>query len=76
MATLALVAVSVPLALISGGMVGLLANEFPRFKKTIQTIRMMVWRNLMVITVAWSGRSSCRVATINPIRMICHLMTF
>ena len=38
MATLALVAVSVPLALLSGGLIGILANEFPRFKSAIQTV--------------------------------------
>ncbi|MEO3416735.1 ABC transporter permease subunit [Roseovarius sp. CAU 1744] len=38
MATLALVAVSVPLALVMGGAIGLLANEFPRFKSAIQTV--------------------------------------
>ena len=38
MATLALVAVSVPLALFTGGVIGVLANEFPRFKNAIQTI--------------------------------------
>ena len=38
MATLALVAVSVPLALISGALIGILANEFPRFKGVIQTV--------------------------------------
>ncbi len=38
MATLALVAVSVPLALLMGGAIGLLANEFPRFKSAIQTV--------------------------------------
>lgn len=38
MATLALVAVSVPLALVSGGLIGILANEFPRFKSAIQTV--------------------------------------
>ena len=38
MATLALVAVSVPLALVLGGGTGILANEFPRFKNAIQTM--------------------------------------
>ncbi len=38
MATLALVAVSVPLALVTGGLIGILANEFPRFKNAIQTV--------------------------------------
>ena len=38
MATLSLVAVSVPLALVAGGAVGILANEFPRAKSAIQTV--------------------------------------
>lgn len=38
MATLALVAVSVPLALILGGATGIAANEFPRLKNAIQTV--------------------------------------
>ncbi len=38
MNTLALVAVSVPLALLSGGGVALLANEFPRTRGAIQTV--------------------------------------
>ncbi|MFD1156929.1 ABC transporter permease [Roseovarius aestuarii] len=38
MATLALVAVSVPLALFMGAAIGILANEFPRFKSAIQTV--------------------------------------
>ena len=38
MNTLSLVAVSVPLALVTGGTVGILANEFPRLKNAIQTI--------------------------------------
>ncbi len=38
MSTLSLVAVSVPLALLMGGSIGILANEFPRAKGTIQTI--------------------------------------
>ena len=38
MATLALVAVSVPLALLIGGSIGILANEFPRFKSAIQSV--------------------------------------
>lgn len=38
MATLALVAVSVPLALFTGAAIGILANEFPRFKNAIQTV--------------------------------------
>ncbi|MCY4209399.1 MAG: ABC transporter permease subunit [Roseovarius sp.] len=38
MNTLALVAVSVPLALILGGAIGILANEFPRVKSTLQVI--------------------------------------
>lgn len=38
MNTLSLVAVSVPLALFMGGAVGILANEFPRFKNAIQTV--------------------------------------
>ncbi|MCV6586277.1 MAG: glycine/betaine ABC transporter permease, partial [Marinibacterium sp.] len=38
MATLSLVAVSVPLALLLGGGIGILANEVPRVKNTLQTI--------------------------------------
>lgn len=38
MNTLALVAVSVPLALIAGGAIGILANEFPRLKPPIQAV--------------------------------------
>ena len=38
MNTLALVAVSVPLALIVGGCIGVLANEFPRIKAAVQTV--------------------------------------
>ena len=38
MATLALVAVSVPLALVTGMGIGILANEFPRFKGAIQGV--------------------------------------
>jgi len=38
MATLALVAVSVPLALTLGGVTGILANELPGFKGAIQTL--------------------------------------
>ncbi|WP_371226279.1 ABC transporter permease [Roseovarius sp. 2305UL8-3] len=38
MATLALVSVSVPLALLTGGFIGVIANEFPRFKNAIQTV--------------------------------------
>ena len=38
MNTLSLVAVSVPLALLSGGAIGILANEYPRFKSAIQTV--------------------------------------
>lgn len=38
MNTLALVAVSVPLALIVGGAIGLLANEFPRLKPPVQAV--------------------------------------
>ena len=38
MNTLALVAVSVPLALLSGLLIGILANEFPRFKSPVQTL--------------------------------------
>ena len=38
MATLALVAVSVPLALLVGGAIGVLANEFPRIKGSVQTV--------------------------------------
>ncbi len=38
MATLSLVAVSVPLALVAGGGVGILANEYPRAKSAIQTV--------------------------------------
>ena len=38
MATLSLVAVSVPLALIAGGGIGILANEVPRAKGAIQTV--------------------------------------
>ncbi len=38
MNTLALVAVSVPLALIMGGAIGILANEVPRVKSALQTV--------------------------------------
>ncbi len=38
MNTLALVTVSVPLALAAGGAAGILANEVPRVKSTIQTV--------------------------------------
>lgn len=38
MNTLALVAVSVPLALIVGGAIGILANEIPRIKSAVQTV--------------------------------------
>ena len=38
MSTLSLVAISVPLALFTGGTIGILANEFPRFKNAIQTV--------------------------------------
>ncbi|MEM7068758.1 MAG: ABC transporter permease subunit [Pseudomonadota bacterium] len=38
MNTLALVAVSVPLALIVGGTIGILANEFPRIKSALETV--------------------------------------
>ncbi|MDJ0608129.1 MAG: ABC transporter permease subunit [Kiloniellales bacterium] len=38
MNTLALVAVSVPLALIMGGAIGILANEVPRIKAALQTV--------------------------------------
>ena len=38
MATLALVAVSVPLALLMGGAIGILANEVPRIKSALQTV--------------------------------------
>ncbi|MHA6263866.1 ABC transporter permease [Arenibacterium sp. CAU 1754] len=38
MNTLALVAVSVPLALVAGGAIGILANEYPRFKAPVQTL--------------------------------------
>lgn len=38
MNTLALVAVSVPLALIVGGAIGILANEVPRLKRPVQTV--------------------------------------
>ena len=38
MNTLALVAVSVPLALIVGGAIGVLANEFPRLKAPVQVV--------------------------------------
>ncbi len=38
MSTLSLVAVSVPLALLTGGATGILANEFPKFKNAIQTV--------------------------------------
>ena len=38
MNTLSLVAVSVPLALLAGGGVGILANEYPRAKSAIQTV--------------------------------------
>ncbi len=38
MNTLALVAVSVPLALLTGGSIGILANEVPRVKSAVQTV--------------------------------------
>ena len=38
MNTLSLVAVSVPLALIVGGGIGVLANEYPRFRKPVQAM--------------------------------------
>lgn len=38
MNTLSLVAVSVPLALLAGGAVGIVANELPRLKSAIQTV--------------------------------------
>ncbi len=38
MNTLALVAVSVPLALVAGGLIGILANEFPRFRAPVQAM--------------------------------------
>ncbi|GAB5437674.1 ABC transporter permease [Falsiruegeria mediterranea] len=38
MNTLALVAVSVPLALLVGGAIGVLANEFPRIKNALQAV--------------------------------------
>ena len=38
MNTLALVAVSVPLALVMGGAIGILANEVPRVKSALQTV--------------------------------------
>ncbi|MGR3759872.1 ABC transporter permease [Roseobacteraceae bacterium NS-SX3] len=38
MNTLALVAVSVPLALIIGGGIGILANEYPRIRKPVQAV--------------------------------------
>lgn len=38
MNTLALVAVSVPLALVSGLAIGIFANEIPRFKNAVQTL--------------------------------------
>ncbi|MEP1328522.1 ABC transporter permease subunit [Pseudophaeobacter sp.] len=38
MNTLALVAVSVPLALIAGAAIGILANEFPRFRAPVQAL--------------------------------------
>ena len=38
MNTLSLVAVSVPLALIVGGAIGILANEVPRIKSAVQTV--------------------------------------
>jgi glycine betaine/proline transport system permease protein len=38
MNTLALVAVSVPIALIAGGAIGILANEVPRAKRPVQTV--------------------------------------
>ena len=38
MNTLALVAVSVPLALLIGGAIGILANEIPRVKSALQTV--------------------------------------
>ena len=38
MNTLSLVAVSVPLALIIGGGIGVLANEYPRFRKPVQAM--------------------------------------
>ena len=38
MNTLALVAVSVPLALLAGAMIGIFANEFPRFRAPVQAL--------------------------------------
>ena len=38
MSTLSLVAISVPLALVIGGAIGLLANEYPRFKGPVQSV--------------------------------------
>lgn len=38
MSTLSLVAISVPLALMMGGAIGLLANEYPRFKGPVQSV--------------------------------------
>ncbi|OUS39116.1 glycine/betaine ABC transporter permease [Rhodobacterales bacterium 56_14_T64] len=38
MNTLSLVAVSVPLALFVGGAIGVLANEYPRFRKPVQAL--------------------------------------
>lgn len=38
MNTLSLVAVSVPLAILAGGATGILANEVPRVKSTVQTV--------------------------------------
>ena len=38
MSTLSLVALSVPLAVLAGGFIGILANEFPRIKKPIQAM--------------------------------------
>lgn len=38
MNTLALVAVSVPLAVVTGGLIGVLANEYPRIKRAVQTV--------------------------------------
>jgi glycine betaine/proline transport system permease protein len=38
MNTLALVAVSVPLALVAGGLIGILANEFPRVRGPVQAM--------------------------------------
>lgn len=38
MNTLALVAVSVPLALLVGAGIGIVANEFPRFREPVQAL--------------------------------------